>query len=147
MTCSIIWMSWREILLGKRLNGKKNYTSPWSLHDRSCPNLIMKLLQYWVYISFQHISSILCRNWDCLGSGTREWILILMIRLLILYNTKKCFWSRRRICAVPNMNIYQSLNLKDYRATILSPPQPLLHLVHLLWFIRLDQVWWRILNA
>ena len=130
ITCLLTWMAWWELWPRRRLNGRKTYSLPWRLQGRSFPNIILHSLQGLVCSSFRHISLILCGSCDRLGSGTREWILILKTGLLILPNTRRPFWSMWRTNTALNINDCQSLNLKPYWTTIWSPPQWLLDLVN-----------------
>jgi len=42
MTCLIRWMVLCELSWWRWMNGRKTYTSLWSLCDRSCPNIMLK---------------------------------------------------------------------------------------------------------
>jgi len=132
MTCSIIWMVWCERSPRSRHNGTKTYTLPWRLHGRSCPNIIPIWILRLVCVWLRHIFLIVFGSFDHLGSGTREWILILKTRLLILHNTWRPLWCIRRKNTALNTDICRWLNLKAFRTTITSPPQLLLNLVNLL---------------
>ena len=131
MTGSIICMVLCELELRRRCHGVMTYTLPRRLHPRSCPNLLLKLLQWPVCFWFQYIPSILSRRCDSSESGTREWISILRTRLPILPNTKRPFWSMWRVNTVPNIEDCPSWNLQEYRATIFPPPEWLLDLLNL----------------
>jgi len=132
MTCSIIWMALCELELRRTLNGRKAYSFPWCLPDRSCPSIMLKLLHRWVCFWFEHTSLFLSRSCDHLRSGTREWILILRTRLLIPPNTNRHFWSMWRMHTVPNLDDCASLNTDVYTTTISSPPLWLLDLLNVL---------------
>ena len=129
MTCLITWIAWCELWPRRRHNGRKTSSVPWSLRGNSCPNIILKWLQWLVSFSFWQICSILSRCCEHLGSGTREWMLILKARLRILPNTRRPFWSMCRTNTALNIDVCQSLNLKAYRTTISSPLQWILDLV------------------
>jgi len=64
-----------------------------SLHAWSYPKIILKLLLWLVCCSFQHIFLIISGSCHHLGSGAREWILILRTRHLIPPNARRHFWS------------------------------------------------------
>jgi len=115
MTCLIPWTAWWEVWPGRRLSGRKTYSLPWSLRGRSFPNSVLKSLQRPVCSSFRLISSIISGSCDRFGSGTREWILILKTRLLILPNTRRPFWSIWRTNTVLNIDDCWSLSSKPYR--------------------------------
>jgi len=132
MTCSITWMSWCELWPRRRHNGRKTYTLPWSLCSRDCSNIILMWLQRLVCFSFRHISLILSGSCDRLQSSTREFILILKKRLLILHNTRSPVWSMSRMNTVLFRDICRSQNPKPYRITISSLAQWLQHPVNLL---------------
>jgi len=134
MTCSIIWMAFCVLYLGTTLSGRKNYTSLWSLHDKCCPNTMLKSLQRRVCFSSRHWSLILFRRCDHSTNGTKEWIFILRTRLVILPNrAKRHFWSMWRKNTAPNKDDCQSLSMKNYGAMTSSLLQWLLNLVnHLL---------------
>jgi len=70
---------------------------------QSCPNTLLKSLQRRVRFLFQHIFLILFRSCNRLGNGTREWLSILRMRLLILPNTMRHFWSMWRTNTAPNI--------------------------------------------
>ena len=93
----------------------------------SCPDIPLKWLQRWVYISTLHVFSILSESSDCLESGPREWILILRTRHLMPSNTKKDFWSIWRMDTEKNIDVRHSINPKAYRAAISSPLQQIQH--------------------
>jgi len=131
MTCLITWMAWCELWPRRRHNARKTYCSPWSLHGRSCPNVIAKWLQRLVCFSFRHTFLILSGSCDGLGSGTREWILLLKKRLHILTNTRRPFWIMWRTNSALNIDVCRSLNLETYQTPISSPPQWVLDLVNL----------------
>jgi len=84
---------------------------------------MLKWLQQRARFSFLHIFSILFESYDCLESGTREWILILRMRYPILPNTKRPFWSMRGMNTVPNIDVWETMSKKAYRAAISSPLQ------------------------
>jgi len=127
-------MALYELWPRSRLNGWKTYTSPGSLHIRSCPNIILKLLLWQLCFSLKHISFIVSRCGDRLGSGPREWILILRTSLLIQPNTRRHFWSMWWIDTEPKIDIYPSVNPRAHRTTIFSLWQGLQDLVNLLMF-------------
>ena len=54
MTCTIIWIVWCQLRPRRIHNGRKNYTLPWNLHGRICPDIILKFLLRLVCFSFQH---------------------------------------------------------------------------------------------
>jgi len=118
-----------ELCLWRWLDGRKTYTLLWSLHARRCPNSILKLLLQRVWFLIQNTSSIHSSSCDCLGSGGREWLLILRMRLLIQPDTRRQYWSLWRMNTVPNIDVCTSLNPKEYCATIFSLPQWLQDLV------------------
>jgi len=121
MTCSIIWMALCELEPRRRLNGRKTYSSPWNLRDRSCPNLMLKWLQRQLWFRCQPISSIISGSCNRLGGGTLEWISILRMRLSIISNTRGSFWSMWRMNTVPTIYVCLSVHLKAYQATRSSP--------------------------
>jgi len=82
-----------------------------------------KWLLWRVCFSFLHIYSMLSASCNCLGSGTREWILNPRMRHPILHNTRRPFWSMCRMNSVPNMDVCRSIKLKVYRPTNWSPLQ------------------------
>jgi len=128
---SILWMASCELNLSRIPNETKTYTLLWRFHDRSGPKILPKWLQQMVCFSFQRTFLILTIGCDHLGSGTREWILIVRTRLPLLTNTRMCFWRIWRMITVPNINVCLSLNPKVYWATISAPPQWLLYRVNL----------------
>ena len=130
MTCSIIWMVLCELSPRRRLNRRTTCFLLWSLFDRSCPNIMLKWLQWQVCLSFWLISSILSGSCDHVENRTKEWILILRTRHSILPNTMRPFWSMWRMNTVSNIKVYWSMNSKAYRGAISSPPQPLQHPVN-----------------
>jgi len=137
MTCLITWMVWCELAPSRRHNGRNTYSLPWSLHCRSCPNIILKWLQQLVCFSFRHISWILSESCDRIGSGTREWILILKTRLRILSNTRRPLYIRWRTNSASNIDGSRSSNPKAYRTTISCSPHWLLglfnlHMIHMI---------------
>jgi len=89
-------MVWCELWPRKRHNGRKTFSLLWSVRGKSCPNTILKWLQRLVCSWFRHISLILSRSCDRLGSGTREWILILKTTYFIIPNTWRPLWSMWR---------------------------------------------------
>jgi len=119
MTCLNHWMAWCELWPRRRHNGRNTYTLPWSLRGRSRPNIILKWLEWVGCVSFRHISLILCGRFDRLGIGTWDWIFILKMRLLILLNTKRPFWSMWRTNTVLNIDVCRSQNLKASQITTL----------------------------
>ena len=112
MTCSIRWMAWCKLWPRRRDIVRKIYTLPWSLGGRSRPNSILKSPQRLVCFSIRNISLILARSCYCLGSGTREWILILKTRLLILPYTMWPCWSMWRTNTALSIDICWSQNPK-----------------------------------
>jgi len=86
---------------------------------------MLKWLQHWPCFWFRHISSIVLGSPDHFERGTREWILILRMRHLILHNTKRPFWSMWRMNTVWNIRVCRSISMELYRAAILSPLQQL----------------------
>jgi len=133
MTCSIMWMAFCELWLGRQPSGRKIYTSLWSLRDKSCPNTMPKSLQRRVCFIFRHTYLILFASCNCLGKGTREWILILRTRLLILPNTQRHFGRMWKTNTARNSDDCRSLNMKNCRAMTSSILQRLPNLVnHLL---------------
>jgi len=99
---------------------------------------MLKWLEGQASVAFLHISLILSGSCDRLQCGTREWILILKTRHLILPNTKRPFWSTWSMNTVPNIDVCWSIETKAYRAAISSPPQRLLNPVnhpsiHMIW--------------
>jgi len=130
MTCSILWMAFCELWSSWRPNGRKTYTSQWCLPDRSCPKIILKLLQQQVCFSLKHISFIISGSCAHLGGGTREWISSLSTRLRILPNTRSQFSSMRRMNTVPIIAFYLAVNTKAYDAILTSCLQWLHDLVH-----------------
>jgi len=79
---------------------------------RSCPNIRLKWLQQQVCISFLHRSLILSRSCDHIGSGTREWILILRPRPPILPNICRPLWSMQRMNTLQNIDMCRLINQK-----------------------------------
>jgi len=103
-------------------------------------------LQQWVCVSFLHIFSIVSRSCSHLGTGPREWILILRARHPILSNTRRPFWCMWRMNTVPNIDVCRSINLKVYRPTISSTAQWLQDLVNLpviymIWTVMMQNTW------
>jgi len=94
MTCLIIWMALYEIRLRKRIIWRKICYLPWSIFDRSCPNITLKWLQWRVCFLFQQRSSIISGSCNCLGSRTREWILIVRTRHPMLPNSTRPVWGQ-----------------------------------------------------
>jgi len=127
MICSIIWMVLCELWLSRRFNGNNSYTLLWRLRDRTCPNIMLKSLQRLVSFFFQHISWICSTRSNYLGIGTRRWILIRTMRLLILLNPS---WSTWRKNTTPNINECPPLYLKTIHMAISSPQQTLLDWVN-----------------
>jgi len=128
ITCLITWMAWCELYPRRRHHGTKTYSFLWSLRSKCCLKSILESRQRLVCFSFRHASLILSRSCDRLGSGTREWIFILKTRLLILLNTRRCFWRmwRAKYCAkrrrlpvtesekIPNNNLsFSSMALRS----------------------------------
>jgi len=132
MTCSITWMAWCELWLRRRHNGSNTYTLLRSLCDRSCRNIITKCFQLMVSFSFRQISLIFSRSCDCLGSGTKEWIIIQRTRLFILPNTRRPSGSVWRINTTLNIDVCWSLRPIAYQTTISSSLQRFVDLVNLL---------------
>jgi len=110
MTLLILWMAWCELWPRRIHNGSKTYIFLWSLGGRGCPNIILKWLQRLVCYWFWHIPLILSRGCDCLRSGTSEWICILKMRLFILPDSRRPFWSMWRMNTVLNIDFYRVLN-------------------------------------
>ena len=132
MICLITWMAWCELWPTRRHNGWKTYSVLWSLHGKSCPNIIVKWLQWLVCSSFRHTFLILSGSCDRLWSGTTEWISILKTRLLLLPNSRRSFWSMWRMNTALNTDVFRLLNPKTYWTTIPASPQWLIDLVNLL---------------
>jgi len=86
---------------------------------------MLKWLQGHGHFSFQQIPATISRCCDHSRSGSREWILILMMRHPILPNTNMPFWSMWRMNTVPNICMCRSINMKAYQAAIISLPQRL----------------------
>jgi len=131
MTCVMTWMAWCKLWPRRRHNRRKIYSLPCSLHGKTCPNIILKWLQQLVWSSFRHICLILSGCCDRLGTVTRQRILSLKTRLLILPNTQRPYWCMWRTNIVLNINVCRSLNPKTYRTTISCSPQCLLGLLNL----------------
>ena len=134
-------------LAKKKTQTRKTYTLPWSFHTRSCPNIILKLVLWLVCFSFQHICLIVSGSCDRLGSGTRECLLILRTRHLILSNTRRHLWSMRRMNTAPNIDVCPSLNPTAYHSTIFLSSNGFQIWSIFLWSIWFVQRWWKILNA
>jgi len=69
VTCSIIWVALCELLLRRRLIGWKTSNSQWRLRERPCQNSILKYLQWWVCLVWQHTCFSLTRSCDRLELG------------------------------------------------------------------------------
>ena len=132
MTFLITWMAWCELWPRKRHNGRKTYSSLWSVRSKGYLNIILKSLQWLVCSSWQHTSSIPSGNCGHFGSGTRAWISILKKRLLILPNTSRPFWSMWRTNTAQNIDDCRSLCPITHWTTISAPSKWLLDLVNLL---------------
>jgi len=132
MSCLITWITWCELWPGRRHNGRKTYSLAWSLHGRSCPNIILKWLQWLVCSTFRHLFLNLSESCDRLGSRTRESMLIQKTRFHILRNTRRPFRSLWRTNTALNIDVWQSLNPKTYHTTISSALWWLLDLFNLL---------------
>jgi len=77
MPCLTVSMVSCEHWLRRTQNGRKTCCSPWSLRNRSCLTIMLKRLQWVVWLSFLNTFSILSGSWDCVACGTRELILFL----------------------------------------------------------------------
>jgi len=120
MTYSMQRMVSCELQLRRKVIGRKIYILRQRLRNDSCTNSMRLVLQWWVCIWFQHTFSILSGSCAYIACRTRDWILILRTRLLILPNTKWNCWNMCRMNNVPNIDVSLSFNLKVYRATISS---------------------------
>jgi len=128
-TCLITWTALCMLYVIRRLNWRKTYTLQWSLLTRSCPNIMLKLLQLQICFSFQHTSLIFSRRCTHSGSRTKKWKFILRTTPTILPNTRRHFCHMWRMNTVPNIDIALSLNRKAYWTIISSSPH---------WFQELD---------
>jgi len=137
MTYTIIWMAICQLWRRQRPNGRKTYTSLWSVRDRSCLYIIRKWLQQPVYFSFRQVSLILFESCNPLECRTREWIAILMTRLHIPCNIRRRFWSMWRINTMPNTSDCQSIDPKELWASTPSPQRLLVRinilLIHMIY--------------
>jgi len=93
---------------------------------------MLKWRQWHVCCSFQHICLMLSRCWDCLRSGTRDWIVILRMRGPIWSNCRRYCWSMWRINTAPNIDDCPSWHPSPYQATFPSPQHWLPDMVNLL---------------
>ena len=100
------------------------------LAQQKLSNNMPKWLQWHECFPLRLTSSLFYGSCDRLGSGIREWRLILKKRHPILPNTIRTFWSRCRMTTVPILDMCWSINLKEYRVTISSVPQRLQDLVN-----------------
>jgi len=110
MTWSMMRMALCELQPRRWPNGTKTDTVPWSLCAGRCATNMLKLLQWPVYFSVQHISLILRGSCDRSGSGTRELIYVLRPRPPILPNTNRPFRSMWRMNTAPNIDDCLSSN-------------------------------------
>jgi len=123
MTCSIIWVALCELWLRRWLSERKTCSLMWSYHDRSCPNIVLKWVHRRVCIGCQYICSILSGRRTHFASGATEWMFIVRTWHPIQPNANRAFWSIWKMITLPNINVWQSINLKAYRAANSFPPQ------------------------
>ena len=103
------------------------------LRNRCCRNTILTSLQRPVCFSYRQILFILSGCCDHSWCGTWRWIIIVMMRLLMIPNTRTPFWSKWKMNTVQKIDKCLSLNPKMSRMAITAPLPRLLDLVnHLL---------------
>lgn len=133
MTCSIVLMAFCNFQLRRTLGARKIHTLLWRLCDNSCSNTLLKSPQVLVCLSLLHKSLLIFTTCDLIGNVTKECILILRTRLILLLITTNDFWSMWMKNVAPNTDDCRSHNIKNYWSMTSSLQQWLLDVVNHLW--------------